>query len=274
MKLKAIPLMLVLLGCLTISSACSMFGGTDDQKVAVYLKAVGPDFEKSKEDLKVFDQQYTEDLEGVTKAVDLLKKSSGDFKARMDNAKKQEVPGTPKELKGFHDSLTLYYSDTIGLMGDLEKVMVYSQGLYKSLTPIEKVAGVDLGNAPSIEEVKAMVKTLKGSINESIAIVEKCTPPQYMADSHAGYVEVLKKYGNATDDFLYALQLSDPLRINATSYRYELLGGKLQKIGDEMSGDLKVQLDKMTEMGNNLEKTQDDLYKQLLIWEGQYKASN
>lgn len=274
MKRRVISLMLLLMGCLMLFSACSLFGGADEKKIVAYLTSVGPDFEKSKESLKVFDENISEDLAGITRALDIVKKSKSDFQSRMDSAGKQAVPDKPKELAGFHNSLIQYYSYSVQLMGEYEQILNYSQVLIKSISPMEKAVNTDLGKAPSMEEVKSMVKALKTSINESITIAKGFTPPQYMADSHGNYITILTNFGSATDDFIYALQLQDPLRINATTYRYELLANKLSDIGDKMSKDIENQQVEMKDLGNKLQKSQDDLYRQLLLWQGQYKIGS
>lgn len=274
MKSKAILHGLLLLGCIMFFSSCSLFDGANNKKIIDYLKSVGPDFEKSKESLKLFDDQFGSDLDGITKELDLVTKSKSDFQSRMENTKGQAVPDNPKELTDFHYSLIEYYTDAIKLMNDLELILRYSHQLLKSFEPIEKASNVSPGKAPSVEEIKTMMKTLKSSIDESLKTMEKCTPPQYMTDSHENFVAILKIYGSATDDFIYALQLTDPLRINANTYRYELLSNKLKYISDEMDKDIEKELASMNEAGKRLQKSQDELYRQLLLWQGEYKISN
>lgn len=273
MKPRVIPLVWLLI-CALLISACGPFGGSDNKKIVEYLKAVGPDFERSKESLKLFDEEFKDDLDGITKALELVKKSKSDFHTKLESAKRQAVPDNPKELAAFHNSLIGYYGDSIQLMNDLEQILLYSQQLFKSIGPIEKAMNTDLGKAPSMEEVKAMMKGLKTSINESVTIVKGTTPPQYMSDSHSNYLAILGKYANATDDFIFALQLTDPLRINATTYRYELLSNKLKLITDEMDADIGVQQKKMTDIGKKLQKSQDELYRKLLLWQGEYKIGS
>lgn len=271
---KVLASILLLTVCLVLVSSCSFFGGLNEKKVVAYLTAVGPDFEKSKEDLEVFGEEYGEDLGGVAKLLEAFKKSKADFQTRMENVKKQEVPPKPEELAAFHNSLTVYYSDTIKLMGEYEQVISYSRELMESTIPIEKAMNEDLGKAPSMEEIKTMAKSIKTSIDESISSVEKSTPPYYLSDSHAGYLNTLKRFSGATDDYIYALQLSDPLRIYAANYRYVLIANKLKALSDEMNKELEKQQEKMDENGEQLQKVQDSLYKQLLLWQGQYKIGN
>lgn len=274
MKKTVMPVLLVLLGCLVLLSSCSLAGGGDEKKVTAYFKAVGPDFEKSKEDLNVFDQDFSENEDSIAEMLSLAAKGKRDFQTRMDNVKRQEVPGSPKELTGFHNSLIKYYSDCIKLMSGLEQMLKYSQDMLKSITPLENMGNMEVGDASSMEEVGDAVMSLKDSITESITIAEKCTPPQYMTDSHANYVNTLKKYGSATDDFIYALQIADPLRVNATTYRYQLLSNKLIYVGQEMNKDIELQTQEIKTLGENLQKDQDELNKQLLIYQGKYNSAN
>lgn len=273
MRIKVIFLVFLLLSCSIIISACSV-GGPDKKKITAYLDAVSPDFEKSKEDLAVFDEKFSEDLAGVTKVLNQIKNSKADFQSGLDKAKKQQVPSEPKELAAFNNSLVQYYTDSIKFLGEYETLLEYAQGLLGSITPLEKVTTSDLGRAPSIEEIKSVAKTMKSAIVESTMAAEKCKPPEYMADSHEKYMGVLKKYGSCTDDMIYALQIQDPLRLNSTNYRYGLLSNKLTKIGNEMNNDIENQQVVMNELGSKLKKSQDDLYKQLLLWQGQYKSGS
>lgn len=274
MKRKIAPLMILLICCLMVFSACSLFKGVDNSKITAYLNSVGTDFERSKESLKVFDGDFNSDANGAAESLGLAKKSKSDLQAMMENAKKLGVPDNPKELRDFHDMLIEYYNDSIQLTGGYEQILNYSMELYKSIYPIEKAASTDIGNSPSMSDVMGMMNTIKSSMNQSITIAKSCTPPQYLVSSHANYTDILTKYSSATDDFIYALQLEDPLRINATSYRYELLANKLKYIGDDMSKDIDNQTVKMKELGGKLEKSQDDLYKKLLLWKSEYKIGS
>jgi hypothetical protein len=267
---KVITLVLVLLGCMIFLSSCNQSGGGVDQgKIAAYLKAIGPDFQQSKEDLKVFSEDFSEDISDFSSALDEVKTSKDDFTARMEKVKKQDVPGSPKEIVDFHNSLVEYYSDSISIMDEYEQILTYCIDLYKSIEPLENTMS-NFGGS----DMFTAVKSLKVSIDQSTAAAEKCSPPSYMADSHANYVNALKGFSSATVDFYNALQLSDPLRINATTYRFELLSNKIGHIGDEMDKEIEVEETKMTELGDKLEKNQDDLYKQLLIWQSQYKIGS
>lgn len=274
MKNKIVPFLLALLGYIVVLSSCSLFGGgKDEKKIAVYLNTVGPDFQKSRDDLKAFDQEFGDDIDSLAIVLNMVKESKNDFEGMMADAKNQEVPENPQDIKLFHDSLMQYYTDSVKLLNDYEQILVYAQDLYKSAKPLEQVMASSQ-NASSIYEVADMLMSLKSSIDECIAIAENSSPPAYMADCHANYLNVLKRFSSATDDFIYALQLTDPLRINATTYRYELLSNKLIYIGDDMAREIEGQQKKMSEMGENLKKTQDALYKQLLIWQGQYKTAS
>jgi hypothetical protein len=179
-----------------------------------------------------------------------------------------------KGIEDFHNALIQYYNDSIRLFDEYEEVLNYSQDILSSITPLEELINANVDNASSIEEVISTVGSMKDSIDESIALAEKCTLPQYMSDSHNNFLDVLKKYGSSTDDFIYALQLEDPLRVNAATYRYELLASKLQHIGDEMNKDIERQQKNMDELGVKLEGNQDELDKQLLIWQDQYKTAS
>lgn len=275
---KAMRLILTLAVCMTLFSSCSLLGkgssATDKKQIAAYLNGVGPDFEKSKDDLRVFGQEFTEDPDGIKEALDLINKSKKDFQARLESLKTYEVPEKPDELKAFHNSLQEYYEDAIKLLEEYGQVLNYSSQLFECIEPIEAAVSTDLGAAPSLEEVKIVVKDLKSSITESIAIAEKCTPPHYLSDSHTNFVTILGKFSIATDDFVYALQIADPLRMYATSYRYELLSNKLLRLSDEMNVEIDSQQASVNELGRKLEKAQDDLYKQLLLWQGQYGSED
>lgn len=269
-KIFVVPVILALLGCMALLSSCSgQPSGADKAKIAGYLEAVGPDFEQSKTDLEVFDQDIGDDVDSLVQALDLVEKSKADFMSRMESVKKQEVPGSPKEIADFHNALLQYYDDSIKIMDAYDQILGYSVDLYKSIDPLMSLMSNGGG-----DDVISTVESLKTSIEDSIAIAEECSPPAYMADSHTNYVNALKSFSGATDDFLYALQLTDPLRVNATTYRFELLSNKIGHIGDEMSKEIDAEQTQMTALGDTLEKNQDDLYNQLLIWQDQYKVGS
>jgi hypothetical protein len=86
MKKRAIPFLLVLIGCLMIFSSCSPSNVSNEDKMAAYLNVVGPDFQQSKDELSVFDQQVGQDNADVAEVLTLVNQGKSDFQARLENA--------------------------------------------------------------------------------------------------------------------------------------------------------------------------------------------
>lgn len=272
MKKKVILLITVFVGCILLLSSCGTPGAQDDSKAAAYLKAVGSDFEQSKNDLDVFDQDIGSE-EDAAKLVSEIESSRSDFQKRLDNVKRQEVPAGIQGIVDFNSSLVEYYTDSIKMMNEMKEILNYSVEIYNSIAPLEDIMNMDMGDSSSLDEVLYAVDNMKSSVGESIDIAQKCSPPQYMVDCHANFIDALKSFNDATDDFVYALQLTDPLRINAAAYRYQLIANKLTYIGEDMNNEIEIEQNKMDELGQKLEENQQNLYEQLQNWRSQYKVA-
>jgi hypothetical protein len=127
------PLILLMLGFMLLFSSCS---GGSKVKVTDYLKAVGPNFTQSKDDLSVFGKDIGDDVQSLTNALAEVRKSKNDFTARMENTKKQPVPSSPKGIEDFHKSLIQYYTDAAKIMDEYDQILTYSIDLYKSIEPM------------------------------------------------------------------------------------------------------------------------------------------
>jgi len=273
-RVKCKKIFLVIVACLCIIlllPACD----SSSKPVVNYLTAVGPDFENSKKDLEIFGQEYGDDLEGTSKALEDIRRAKAEFQTRMEKVKSQEVPSQPAELKNFHNQLIRYYEDTLAILNEYEMIFAYNEELMKSVNPmVEKAESMDFGGAPSIEEIKSEMKELKETIDQAITAMEKCTPPDYLKYFHYDFVVIMKSLSGAVDDYIFALQLTDPLRMNANEYRVVQLSNRMYHLSDESYEDIKERTEKLEEAGEKAVGIQEELYRQLLRWQGEYKVKN
>ncbi len=242
------------------------------ENIVAYLKNIGPDFEESIASFKMFDNEYAADnSDQLDELVDTIRHSKETFEKNLNNVNSQIVPTSADKLKAFHASLTGYYNDGIKLLEQYEEIAVYSSEIIKITESVEKAASEDIGSLPSLEEVKTLIKGMKSSIDESIVAIQQINPPDYLAYSHNDFLEVMEQFSIASENLIFALQLVDPLRLNASQYRFDVLANKMIRIGDDMDRDLESRMAKIDDMGKEFLQVQEKLYKQLLIWQGEYR---
>lgn len=244
----------------------------DNEETVAYLKSVGPDFETRKSSFDLFDTEYeTEDTAQIEELVNAIRQNKSEFEKSLSNANTLSVPSSSNKLKAFHDSLIGYYNDGIKLLGQYEEIAVYSSEILHITESVEEAASEDVGALPSFEEVKTLIKGMKTSIDNSIVAIQESNPPDYLVYSHNDFLDVMKQFSIASDNLIFALQLMDPLRMNASQYRFDVLANKMVRIGNDMGQDMDNRMARINELGKQFKKDQESIYKQLLIWQGEYR---
>ena len=276
MPRKTILIVGILVFTLLITACTNNKGASSSsnriEEVKAYLKNIGPDFENSKNNFKVFDDEYAaENSEQLDELVSTIRQDKEEFEKSLNHANAQNVPTSPDKLKAFHTSLVQYYNDGVKLLNQYEEIAVYSSQIIKITESVEKAASEDIGALPSLEEVKTLIKGMKASIDESIVAIQESNPPDYLVYSHNDFLEVMKQFSIASDNLIFALQLMDPLRMNASQYRFDVLANKMIRIGDDIGQDLDNRMVKIDELGKQFLEDQEKIYKQLLLWQGEYK---
>jgi hypothetical protein len=138
--------------------------------------------------------------------------------------------------------------DYLGMLSDSARdfsfVLTYDAGLYKALTPMFDWFDSEEGVS---DDYYLYASSASEAIAETLRLLGELEPPQALHLAHADVKLRVDEFRVLFEDFAYAVEIDDPLRIYSCRYRLDRLATDFDEASDELYNDMYIQLDRVLE---------------------------
>jgi len=144
------------------------------------------------------------------------------------------------------------------MAGDIHALGRYAIDLYKALMPMD----LDFS-----DNFMTFAMELFDAIDECMALLDKITPPSFIAHSHRDVEKRLTEFQDFSIDFWIAVALDDPLRLYSCMYRMNRIAVMFDICDQNLTADLDVQ-QKQAEnrMKGPIKTLHDELHRNLALF--------
>ena len=175
-----------------------------------------------------------------------------------------QLDGLLGELNGLPDkaddsigrtvlALREYLTILRNMAADMAQLGQYSVELYNAVIIMD---GMD----EDPDSFSAMAEELLLVTGQSLGMLEKITPPDYLKISHGDVITRMKEFNEFGADFYYAAELNDPLRIYSCMYRMGRIVRLFERYEANLEADMNLQSEQMeTRINGSVKLLHDEL---------------
>lgn len=156
-------------------------------------------------------------------------------------------------LSLYQDAQDALFGLTDDLLAEYEQILNYSAALMQMGTNLESLEFYDEN------DLDATYQTISTAIQESVATLESIAVPTFLTYMNVNLTDALKQMDEAVLYTLQAAYLNDPLRLNAATYRMDILMRHFDGIIANVDQDMTDRQNKLTEEIVKISQTKDGL---------------
>jgi hypothetical protein len=166
--------------------------------------------------------------------------------AELKAAADELQPDFGDYVPSINEALKHYYGMVYNAAVDLDAVFAYFFAMRDAILPMKEFNADESAYA----DYKAYADALSAAIAEAQANLKSVTYPAYMSDSHKTFARRIDEFQSFSQDFSYAIQIQDPLRVASCNNRLQRLTIMFNKADDAMTDDFALQFTRVAERLN------------------------
>lgn len=156
-------------------------------------------------------------------------------------------------LRLYHDAQRSLFAMMDDLLAEYEQILSYTAALIQMGTNLETLDYYDEN------DLDATYSTISASLQDSVDRLEQADVPTFLTYMNRNLTDALKQMDEAVLYMLQAAYISDPLRLNAASYRMDILMRRFDSIVANVDQDISDRQSKLINEVEKISQTKDGL---------------
>lgn len=158
-----------------------------------------------------------------------------------------------EDLRLYRDAQSALFVMTDDLLAEYEQILSYSAALMQMGTNLETLDYYDEN------DLDATYNTISAALQASVDKLENADVPTFLTYMNKNLTDALKQMDDAVLYMLQAAYISDPLRMNAASYRMDILMRHFDSIVANVDQDISDRQSKLISEVEKISQTKDGL---------------
>ena len=210
------------------------------EKAAEAFEAAGPiyiELEKIIEETiadDALDEDSEYDAEETEASLGEINAYSDQLRALLNDI--SELPDDSANSEGKTVRATReYLNSLLNITTDLSSLIKYGIELNEAMVAMD-------GMYVETESYQEYADAIWTTTNEVGGLLRNIQPPVYLAISHDDFANCINDFRVFAEDFYYAAELEDPLRIYSCIFRLDRIARMFEICGDDLNADLMLQI--------------------------------
>ena len=149
-----------------------------------------------------------------------------------------DISSLPDETDSSEGKTVRAVKDYLAMLSDIVSVM--AEGSRYGIDLFKTMEAMDIGDG-GFSSISAMAQTCSGAAQKALSIMEPVTPPVFLEATHGDLMTHIYEFEKFAEDFVYAANLDDPLRIYSSIYRLRRINMMFGKCFDNLNSDSEAQ---------------------------------
>lgn len=158
-----------------------------------------------------------------------------------------------EDLRSYRDAQSALFAMTDDLLAEYEQILSYTAALMQMGTDLETLDYYDEN------DLDATYNTISAALQASVDRLENADVPTFLTYMNTNLTDALKQMDDAVLYMLQAAYISDPLRLNAASYRMDILMRHFDSIVANVDQDISDRQSKLVSEVEKISQTKDGL---------------
>ena len=207
-------------------------------------------------DLDLLDQGTGEDVELTEPVIERYLLLLAGYRSSLTETQAalggRSIPDL-EDLRLYHDAQSALFDMTDDLLAEYEQILSYSAALMQMGANLETLDYYDES------DLDATYQTISAAIQASVDMLGSADVPTFLTYMNDNLTDALKQMDDAVLYMLQAAYISDPLRLNAATYRMDILMRHFDSIIANVDQDMTDRQNKLADEVEKISQTKDGL---------------
>lgn len=207
-------------------------------------------------DLDLLEQGTGSDEELTEAMIERYQSLLTGYRASLAEAKEAEIGRVVPDVEDlllYRDAHNVLLDMTDDLLAEYEQILSYTAALMQMGTSLEALDTYDAN------DLQATYDTINAALLAAVEQLNNADVPTFLTYMNDNLIDALGEMDEAVLYMLQAASISDPLRINAASYRMDILMRRFDSIVANVDQDITDRQDKLIREVERIAETKDGL---------------